>query len=441
MRINYYNFNDFKINKLTDNWFLIKNNQLGDYLFNVDSVEVAKIPKNITSDQITKTITNRVVTPQKTYGPENFFNSGKVPRLMLFPTASCNLNCIYCHCDSNCKDSHMSDSILVESLSKYLEFVKRNANVTNGIEITFMGGGEPFVKFDSIKEVVSLLKEKEIKVKYSIVTNGTLGSDDDWLWLQKENFSITISADGPPEIQNYQRPFNTQRGTSEVLEKRLIFLSNRKIKVNIRTTVINSEEENIDKICNYFKVFKCVQTHHLEPVSFAGRGIMLTDDNISDFYKNFFSYYSKYLYTNPERFKSAWFKPFQKSDGFCGAVYHNAIVTHDGYVTLCTEVDSKSLNNPIGSEFIVSMVTDTNPFESSKAINFSNNNSVKKLPYCKDCIIRYKCGGGCYVKRSRDFSNDPSLYYNAYCENVIALHLSYLLQLYGKRLKNQHKII
>jgi len=441
MRIDYYNFNDFEIKKLTDNWFLIKSNNLGDYVFNIDSVEIAKIPQNITNGQINKTINNRAVIPTKTYSPVSFFNSGKVPRLMLFPTASCNLNCIYCHCDSNIKDSHMTDSILVETLSKYLEFVKHNASLTNGIEITFMGGGEPFVKFECIKKVVSLLKEKKIKVRYSIVTNGTLGSDDDWLWLQKERFSITISADGPPEIQNYQRPFNTQRGTSEVLEKRLVFLSNRKIKINIRTTVVNSKKENIDKICDYFKGFKCVKTHHLEPVSYAGRGIMLTNDSIIDFYKNFFTYYSKYLYANPKRFKSAWFKPFQKSDGFCGAVYRNAIVTHDGYITLCTEVDSKSLNTPIGSEFIVSKITDINPFESSKAINFTNNNSINKLPYCKNCIIRYKCGGGCYIKRSRDFSNNSSLYYNAFYKNVIALHLSYLLQLYEKRLKNQHEII
>lgn len=72
MRIDYYNFNDFEIKKLTDNWFLIKSNNLGDYVFNIDSVEIAKIPQNITNGQINKTINNRAVIPTKTYSPVSF---------------------------------------------------------------------------------------------------------------------------------------------------------------------------------------------------------------------------------------------------------------------------------------------------------------------------------------------------------------------------------
>ncbi|MHC1690654.1 MAG: radical SAM protein [Bacteroidales bacterium] len=442
MRFNYYKLNNFDIKHLKDGWFFIDCKPLGHYLFNIDSVEIAKIPIGISKSKqlelVEKTLKEKIIIPSKIYNPENFFNNKKVPRLMIFPTATCNLSCIYCHCSSDRTVSHMDDSILHDSIIKYINYVERNSGFAQVLEITFMGGGEPFIRFDRIRNVVSYIKSKRIKAKYTIVTNGTLGTDDDWKWLLSEKFRITISADGPPEVQNYQRPYSSNLETSPILEKRLNFLTTEKAKINIRSTIIDSSKNNIEKICNYFRMFKCVKTHQLEPVSFAGRGLSLSEDNLLTFYESYFEHYSKYLYSSPSRYKSAWFKPFQKSDGFCGAVYHNAIITHDGYVSLCTEVDSKSLKNRLGNEFIVSHINESNPFESSKAIAFTNKHSITEMEYCKLCIIRYKCGGGCYVKRYRDFPNDLSLFYKSFCNNIISLQLSYLLQIYDYQLKSKN---
>lgn len=437
MKINYYEFEDFKIDYLNKGWYCIKSKELGVYVYNIDSTELAKFPiesaRIYTNNQIYKLISDKEVIPTHTYNPTDFFLSGKVPRLMIYPTSACNLSCIYCHCSSERESVHMTDSVIFESISKYIKFVESQGCLSNGIEITFMGGGEPFLKIGSIKKIVDYLKNNRISAKFSIVTNGTLGSDSDWLWLISEKFRITISADGPPHVQNHQRPYNSNNPTADIIERRLHFLSNQKVKINIRSTVINSSKKNIDDICKYFRLFKCISTHHLEPVSFAGRGESLSGSNISHFYSNFFKYYSKYLYSNPSRFKSSWFKPFQKSDGFCGAVYHNSIVTHDGYVTLCSEVDSKSINNKNINNFLVSKIEEINPFTSDKAIEFSQKNALDHLPVCCKCIIKYKCGGGCYVKRARDFYDNQLSFYDSFCKNVIALQISYLLQVYEKR--------
>jgi radical SAM protein with 4Fe4S-binding SPASM domain len=117
-------------------------------------------------------------------------------------------------------------------------------------------------------------------------------------------------------------------------------------------------------------------------------------------------------------------------DGFCGAVYYNAVVTHDGYVSLCTEVDSSSLNTEYGNKFIVSHVSEENPFLTQKSIDFSCSHSINQLEACKTCIVRYKCGGGCYIKRERDFLKDEKGFFQAFCDSVIKLNLSYLVGVY-----------
>lgn len=434
MELKFYSFENFTISKYKDGWFLVNFNPFGQYLFNIESQELSKIPvylnDNRLFEQLTKIFDNKQVIPKRTFTPDFFFKRKKVPRLMIFPTATCNLSCIYCHCNSNTLKGHIDNEVLYETIDKYIEFVRNSGKIRQGIELTFMGGGEPFVKFDIVRDVVYYVRKKEVKAKFKIVTNGTLGSDDDWNWLLSNKFDISISSDGPPEIQDAQRPFASNSKTSSILEDRLKYLSNEKAKINIRSTVIDPSAENINAICQYFKNFKCVKTHQLEPVSFAGRGFSLSEDDLSRFYSVFFENYSFYLYSNPSRFKSAWFKPFQKNDGFCGAVYHNAVVTHDGYVTLCTEVDSNSRNTEIGDQFIVSHIKDLNPFNSLKAQEFTTSHTLNMMDDCSNCIIKYKCGGGCYIKKIRDFSNKDNLFYDSFCKNVISLQLSYLIQVY-----------
>ncbi|MBK8920246.1 MAG: radical SAM protein [Saprospirales bacterium] len=445
MKYNFFSLEDFNIVKHDKGWYYIHCKPLGRYLMNIESVEMTKLPDNllisVLDEIISNIVNNKKIIPHSISSPARFFKRKEVPRLMLFPTAACNLNCIYCHCSSDNSQAHMDEKMLYASVDKYLEYVNNVAQSIDNIEITFMGGGEPFIRFRQIKDVVSYIKDLGVNGQYSIVTNATLGSEQDWEWLLSHNFKITISADGPPHIQNFQRTNVANLNTSSRLENRLNYLSSHNATVNIRSTVLGTSEETIDTICDYFMQFDCVRTHHLEPISFAGRGNAIEDNkDLSLFYGNFFKFYSKYLYSNPSRFKSAWFKPFQKSDGYCGAVYNNAIVTHDGYISLCTEVDSKSLNSEIGNEYLVSQIWDDNPFSSLKSKTFSKNHSVYKMPNCKECVIRYKCGGGCYIKKDRDFPGKIDSFYQAFCKHIIPLHLSYILQVYENSLANENRV-
>lgn len=425
---------------LKEGWHLIQSKRTNkQYIYHSENGILGQLPPSANNEVdfelIERILKKKLYNTQKT----GFIIKGtndqiKSSRLMLFLTANCNLNCVYCHCNSKAqKKAGMNKSFAINIVDKFIDDIYKPYQSEENLRITFMGGGDPFLKINLIKDIVKHVREIGIKGEYTIVTNGTIGTKQDWQWLVSNNFHITISADGPPAIQNAQRKYaNQNRPTSVAVEKTVNYLNELGSKINIRTTVLDTTKKNVNSICEYFLNFNCVKTHHLEPVSFAGRAVTLKSMNEVDFYSCFFSNYASYLFSNPSRFKSSWFRPFKKSDGFCGAAYFNAIVTHDGFISLCSEVDSSMLKTNIGEIYLCGQVQDENAFASIKAKEFAEKNSIQKIDTCSKCIIRYKCGGGCYIKKDRDF-NDKNIFYKAYCKNSIALVMSYLIGLYEKK--------
>jgi radical SAM protein with 4Fe4S-binding SPASM domain len=429
---------NLEIKQIKDNWFAIGSADVSScYLYHNASGNISKLPctiKELDLSNIAEQLPNVKAEDELDYfTTEKYLAQNKPTRLMIFLTSMCNLRCIYCHCNSTSKGQHMDENFALKVVDRYVNHVQNLTGTTKDtIQITFMGGGEPLLRIRTIQKIVEYLESEGIKGDYVLVTNGTLGTDDDWTWLINKKFRITLSIDGNPQTQNNQRIFaDSQVVTWPKLETRLKFISKIGAKIHIRTTV--TDIRTIDSTCEYLEQFDCIETHSLEPVSIAGRAVdcIHYPDNLQEFYSQFFKVYSKYLYRNPSRYKSAWFKPFKRMDGFCGAVYHNAVVTHDGYLSLCTEVDSSALETNYGHKFIVSHIDDENPFISHNSLNFSNYHSIKNMEKCQDCAIRYKCGGGCYVKRYRDLT-EPEVYYNSFCRNVIKLNLSYLIAMYDR---------
>lgn len=122
--------------------------------------------------------------------------------LCLVVTERCNLNCAYCQSNKQFSQT-MSLTCAKEYVDKYLL-------VSTAIRpsITFMGG-EPFVAFKTIKEIVSYIKQNypQKTVSFTIVTNGTLvhGEIQKWIKENENNLQVTLSLDGTEESHNLNR--------------------------------------------------------------------------------------------------------------------------------------------------------------------------------------------------------------------------------------------
>lgn len=140
--------------------------------------------------------------------------SRKLGHLSIQLTQNCNLRCSYCPYTSNNGSNrlHSNKEISLQTIEKGLKLFRDNSLDSQEIVISFYGG-EPLLEFDTIVKTVDLSKEffKGKKIEYAITTNGTAFSEDILNFMEENNFMITISLDGPKEINDSNRKFNNKK--------------------------------------------------------------------------------------------------------------------------------------------------------------------------------------------------------------------------------------
>lgn len=134
---------------------------------------------------------------------------------MLVITHACNLNCTYCY-EAHKGDRYMSFSVAVECLKKEIALIRGNSAFKE-LEVQFMGG-EPFMAFPMIKDIVNWMKCNAGGIPWicSCSTNGTLVTEEKKKWLEenRKSFVPCLSYDGDEEMQRRNR--GSERGSIDV---------------------------------------------------------------------------------------------------------------------------------------------------------------------------------------------------------------------------------
>ncbi|HUU83760.1 MAG TPA: radical SAM protein [Phycisphaerae bacterium] len=133
----------------------------------------------------------------------------------LLLTQACNLRCEYCYIPK--RDCTMSRSVA----GKAVDFAFANTPQEERIAIGFFGG-EPLLEFELLEAVTDLIENnpgyEQARVELSLVTNGTIFSDEIAEFLRARNIGFGISCDGPPFVQDLHRRFPDGSPTSAVVQ-------------------------------------------------------------------------------------------------------------------------------------------------------------------------------------------------------------------------------
>ena len=136
--------------------------------------------------------------------------SGMV-KCTIFVTQRCNLACGYCYIDK--KNAAISIPIAQRILTFLFAVLKEDERLEIGLF-----GGEPLLEFDLVKDLIALIQSQEgytpERVTISVVTNGTLLTDDMLRVFLDKGIVLCISCDGPPNLQDAHRHFRDGRGSS-----------------------------------------------------------------------------------------------------------------------------------------------------------------------------------------------------------------------------------
>lgn len=121
---------------------------------------------------------------------------------------SCNYSCDYCSQKFVERPKETSKKDIQDFLKKLevLEFSEEQ-----GLKVEFWGG-EPFVYWKTMKPLAEALREKfkdwKNKPRFSVITNGSLLTDEIIDWLMMMEFSVSISHDGPGQHVRGPDPFD-----------------------------------------------------------------------------------------------------------------------------------------------------------------------------------------------------------------------------------------
>ena len=135
-------------------------------------------------------------------------------QVILNITERCNLRCRYCSFSGAYpanrvhSDRSMSWNLAQSALDWYFGHKERNEfNIG-------LYGGEPFLVFPLIKKIVQYSRKlKGRNCHFSITTNATMLNDEICRFLIDEEFTTTISLDGPQEIHDRYRVDHNEKGS------------------------------------------------------------------------------------------------------------------------------------------------------------------------------------------------------------------------------------
>lgn len=179
----------------------------------------------------------------------------------------CNMKCKYCF---GGEGQYGSKSIMTRTMARQclIRFIEMSRKATTQ-RIVFLGG-EPLLNFDVMKYVVEMWKELQNNypqktIRFAFTTNGTMFKPDIIEFIKDNQIGVTISLDGPEEIQNKNRAFNNSRDTYKSVIAGIKMLEDANIDYSVRATI--TSDSDIERIYSYFE--KCNFTNtHIIPVDF-----------------------------------------------------------------------------------------------------------------------------------------------------------------------------
>lgn len=142
------------------------------------------------------------------FDKENPLRKSKLVRhLKIQMGLSCNYSCDYCSQKfvERATETNPKDVPNFLAMMESLEFSEEK-----GLKIEFWGG-EPFVYWKTMKPLAEALRAKfahwKNQPRFSVITNGSLLTEDICAWLYAMQFSVAISHDGPGQHVRGPDPF------------------------------------------------------------------------------------------------------------------------------------------------------------------------------------------------------------------------------------------
>lgn len=162
-----------------------------------------------------------------------------IDRITLHVSNDCNLRCKYCYAFGGAYGKHR-ELMSIDTATRFVDYCCENCGTIRNI-VFF--GGEPFLNFPIIEFVCKRFQDKfkngEISYmpRFGAITNGTIMSRKIINIIEKYFSFITVSIDGPKDINDINRVTFSGHGSFERIKKFINRISSiPSLKINVEAT-------------------------------------------------------------------------------------------------------------------------------------------------------------------------------------------------------------
>jgi len=327
--------------------------------------------------------------------------------IQLVVTNICNFRCKYCFVDTaycskertRTQKDPENQMMKKQDAKKYIQTVIKHVKKHDrkNMFIQFFGG-EPLVNWPVIKYVLEEFsdgKKYDIKIRYSIVTNGSLITDEIAKYFKKYDVAVIVSFDSP---LGEDRVLANGKNSLQVVKKNIKILKKYNNRISTNTAI----------------TLKTFQYFDIDLVDFATQNGIKEIGVVFDFNLEFYKEYSTskivgkfwkfYLYArkNDIVVTGYWHHAFQ-------LILENKHFEKGGYKT-CPATGALLSIEPSGvvyackatSAYFGNMKNFQKIFSSKNYLNYGKH-PFRRRAYCKGCEIENFCSNICAGVREKNY--------------------------------------
>ena len=300
----------------------------------------------------------------------------------------CNLACTYCYA----KEAHSDQVLDFNVLKKCVDFII-DYPVNKTKRFTFIGGGEPTLTWPLLRESIEYIRNRhcEQKINCSVVTNGTLLTQDKLDFFCRNQVRIVLSFEILKQFQDTQRPLLSGRSSFDIVSEALSNIKRSGVLCDcIRSTITNNNVEEmtlmVKQLAENYPFIKYVD---LEPVTDRNNTKDFYDKYINNFFeaKRFGESVGVTVYNSVSSSLSSVKTRFCRRE-FC--------LTPTGEIVCCHRVSSSK--DSLFNTFLIGKATSRNIEIHEQKIELLSGIKTN-FKECSSCFAMYNCAGGCLSER------------------------------------------
>ena len=343
--------------------------------------------------------------------------------LVVNVTNQCNLSCTYCYEYGEDKivdteNGKQPKFMTAETARASVDFALRESRESPTAHITFFGG-ETLMNFPVLKSTIAYARQRAAEVgkeiDFSLTTNATLLKPDVIEFLAENRVGVTISIDGPEDLQNRFRVFKNGTGSYDIAAPKIkaLLARHRSRPIGARVTLTRQTLDvtriyrHLAEDIGFWEVgFAPVTTAPSRDYAISGGGF---DELLGQFRALAHEYLQASLENRHHGFSNVRETLQEIHQGHakaypCGAGIGLMGVATDGDVALCHRFAGSEAHK-------FGTVHDGVSWERQQ--DFLDTHHIANKTDCQTCWARPICAGGCYHEANTRYGTTatPNLHY------------------------------